>query len=211
MTPRRDPQAGFTLVELLITVALMAVLLLIAVAPLDRFMHRGKIEGIARQTATLMYLARFEAIKRSVPARVVADGVNDQVFAYAELGGGATVYDPGVDRELGRYGMPKAVAFRAKVGSEEDGNAMWNMLGPPGAEYVEFDRDGSVVVAADAVQDILPAVRFADGRENYLEVNVATRATGRVEVRKWDDGAPADSYGTKYVTPGQHGRSWEWF
>lgn len=210
MPPRRHAESGFTLVELLITLTLMAVLLLIAVAPLDKFMHRGKIEGIARQTATLMQLARFEAIKRSVPARVVADGPNDQVFAYADLDDNGS-FDVASDRELGRYELPNGVSFRAKVGSEEDGNAMWNMLGPPGAEYVEFTRDGSVAVAPDAVQDILPALRFADTRENYLEINVATRATGRVEVRKWDDGAPADAFGTKYVTQGQHGRSWEWF
>ncbi|HEX9669485.1 MAG TPA: prepilin-type N-terminal cleavage/methylation domain-containing protein [Thermoanaerobaculia bacterium] len=211
MPPRPHRQAGFTLVELLITLALMAILMLIAVGPLDKFMHRGKIEGIARQTSSLMYRARFEAIQRSVPARVVADGPNHQVFGYVEMSNPLNaVFDAGVDRELGRYELPAGVSFLAKSGAENDDNAMWNMLGPAGAQWVEFDGSGAVVEATDAVQDMLPAVRLADTRENYLEVHLATRATGRVELRKWDDGAPADAYGTQYVTQGQYGRSWEW-
>jgi prepilin-type N-terminal cleavage/methylation domain-containing protein len=209
MPPRPHRQAGFTLVELLITLALMAILMLIAVGPLDKFMHRGKIEGIARQTSSLMYRARFEAIQRSVPARVVADGPNRRVFAYVEMGGDDD-FDAGVDRELGRYELPAGVSFLAKDGGENDDKAMWNMLGDSGFQWVEFDGSGAVVEATGAVDDMLPAIRLADTRENYLEVNLATRATGRVELRKWEEGAPADAYGTKYVTQGQYGHSWEW-
>ena len=209
MPPRPSRQAGFTLVELLITLALMAILLLIAVGPLDKFMHRGKIEGIARQTSSLMHRARFEALKRNVPARVVADGPNRRVFAYVEMGGD-TDFDAGVDRELGRYTLPAGVSFLAHSGSENDDNALWNMLGTSPTQWVEFDGSGAVVVAPDAVPDMgLPAIRLADTRENYLEVHLGSRATGRVELRKWDDGAPADEDGTKYVTQGQNGRSWE--
>lgn len=204
MHPRPHRQSGFTLVELLMTLALMAILMLIAVAPLQKFMHRGKIEGIARQTATLMQLARFEAIKRSVPARVVADGPNDRVFAYAEMSNPPNaVFDAGVDRELGRYKLPNGVAFKAHTGSEEDENAMWNMLGPVGAQYAEFTSDGSVTEHPIDDADRLPAVRFADKRGNELEVDVATRATGRVQLRKWQNG--------DYRVQGENDQPWEWF
>ncbi|HVF61979.1 MAG TPA: prepilin-type N-terminal cleavage/methylation domain-containing protein [Thermoanaerobaculia bacterium] len=209
MPPRPPRQAGFTLVELLITLALMAILLLLAVGPLDNFMHRGKTEGIARQISSLILRARFEALQRNVPARVLADGPNRRIFAYVEMGGDGD-FDAGVDRELGRYELPAGVSFRAYAGGENDDNAMWNMLGPAGAQWVEFDGTGVVVEAPDAVPDMLPAIRLADTRENYIEVKLRARETGSVQLRKWDDGAPADAYGTKYVTQGQNGRSWEW-
>ena len=209
MPPRPSRQAGFTLIELLITLALMAILMLIAVGPLSNFMHRGKIEGVARQTSSLILRARFEALQRNVPARVLADGPNRRIFAYVEMGGDGD-FDAGVDRELGRYELPAGVSFRAHAGGENDDNAMWNMLGDPPTQWVEFDGSGAWVQATDAVDDELPAIRLADSRENYLEVHLAARATGQVELRKWDDGAPADKYGTHYVTQGQHGRSWEW-
>jgi hypothetical protein len=149
-------------------------------------------------------------LKRNVPTRVVADGPNRQVFAYAEMGGD-TDFDAGVDRELGFYELPAGVSFRAHGGGENDDNAMWNMLGPAGAQWVEFDGSGVAVEAPDAVPDMLPAIRLADTRENYVEVKLQAREAGLVELRKWDEGAPADAFGTKYVTQGQHGRSWEWF
>ena len=207
MPSRPHRQAGFTLIELLITLALMAILMLIAVGPLSNFMHRGKIEGIARQTSSLMHRARFEALQRNVPARVLADGPNRRIFAYVEMGGDGD-FDAGVDRELGRYELPAGVSFRAHGGGENDDAAMLNMLGDPPTQWVEFDGSGTVVT--DAVDDELPAIRLADSRENYLEVHLAARATGRVELRKWDDGAPADADGEKYVTQGQYSRTWKW-
>jgi prepilin-type N-terminal cleavage/methylation domain-containing protein len=199
--------AGFTMIELLISLVIMAVLMLIAVGPLQTFIRRGKIEGITRETATLMQRARFEAIKHSVPARVVADETKHQVFAYADLNNNAQ-FDAGVDRELARFTLPRGVAFRAHGGVDDDDEATWNMLGTDPAKYAEFKLDGSVTLAG--AEDQLPALRFADQRDNFMEVNVATAATARIEVRKWDDGAPADKWGNKYVVQGQNGRAWEW-
>jgi prepilin-type N-terminal cleavage/methylation domain-containing protein len=210
MPPRSRRQAGFTLVELLITMVLMAILLLLAVGPLSNFMHRAKTQGITLQIESLMRLARFEAIKWSAPARVVADGPNRQVFAYAEKGGD-TDFDANVDEWLGFYELPEGVSFRAHGGDENDDDAMLNMLGDPPFQWVEFDGSGVAVEAPDAVQDMLPAIRFADTRENYIEVKLKARTGGLVKLRKWVDGAPEDVYGTKYVEQGQHGRSWEWF
>ncbi len=203
MTQSRRSTSGFTLVELLISLAIMAVLMLIAVGPLDTFIRRGKIEGMARKTATLMQLARFEAIKRNVPTRVVADEGRDQVFAYADMNGD-NAFDP-ADREIGRFTLPKGVVFRANVGVEDDNNAMWNMLGPPTAEYAEFQPDGSVTrnPTPEGGTDGLPAIRLADRRENYMEVKIATAASGRVEVRKWQLGS--------YRVQGDNATSWEWF
>jgi prepilin-type N-terminal cleavage/methylation domain-containing protein len=198
--------AGFTMVELLISLAIMAVLMLIAVGPLETFIRRGKIEGITRETATLMQRARFEAIKHSVPARVVADETKHQVFAYADLNNNAQ-FDAGVDRELARFTLPRGVTFRAYGGGDDDAAATWNMLGTDPAKYAEFNPDGSVDRDPAGAEDQLPGLRFADQRDNFMEVNVARAATGRIEVRKWDDGAPG---GGQYVVQGQNGRAWEW-
>ncbi len=205
MDGRRRSTSGFTLVELLITIAIMAVLLLLAVGPLNTFIHRGKIEGIARQTVTLMQLARFEAIKRSVPARVVVDTVAGSVFAYADVDRDGA-FDPAADRELGRYQLPNYVEFRAGDSSSAgDDVALWN-LESGGAASVQFNENGSVTLSdADgdgAAPPYLPGIRFGDYRQNFMEVRVATAFSGRIELRKWD--------GAAYRTQGEGGKSWTW-
>lgn len=48
------------------------------------------------------------------------------------------------------------------------------------------------------------AFRFADVRGNFLEVDVAPKATARVQVRKWDETV------NKWYTRDQGGKAWEW-
>jgi prepilin-type N-terminal cleavage/methylation domain-containing protein len=200
----RRATSGFTLVELLITIGIMAVLLLLAVGPLQSFIHRGKIEGIARQTATLMQLARFEAIKRSVPAKVVVDTTTGSVFAFADVDRDDT-FNAAVDRELGRYPLPNRVEFQSAGEAPNTDSALWN-LEFGGLVFAEFNEDGSVSPNEagddDGMAPFLPAVRFGDYRENFVEVRVATAASGRIELRKWD--------GTAYRLQGEDGKSWVW-
>lgn len=194
--------AGFTLIEVLVTIAVLAVLLTLGMPTLDRFIHRGKLEGVARQTASLMRVARFDAIKHSAPGRFVFDFDNDLVHVYTDMDSDGA-YDPAVDRELGRLPLPGGVTFRAAGGDPEDGDAVdaWDDEPCPGTARGgcgQFEPNGSA--------DELGAVRFGDERGNYLEVRVATAATGRLEIGK----APNPAVAT-YFSPGENGTVWEWF
>lgn len=202
--PRRST-SGFTLVELLLGMAIMAVLMLIAVGPLESFIHRSKIEAIARETVSLMQLARYEAIKRSVPAIVAADPTADRMLAFVDLDRNSLF--TATDLVIGRYDLPRFVEFWAgdEVSPEGD-NAMWNLSGAPFGQFARYLEDGSVVGSdtdTDGVAPYLPAFRFGDQRQNFLEVRVATLASGRIELRKWQAGA--------YRVQGENNQSWEWY
>ena len=69
-SPSLRGRAGFTLIEMLIVLALMGVLLLLTAPTLVTLMHRSRIEGSAQQVAILLRQMRFEAIKRSTPVEV---------------------------------------------------------------------------------------------------------------------------------------------
>lgn len=198
------PAAGFTLIELLVVLAIAGVLLLLTIPALDRFMHRGKIEGAARQTAVLFQAARMEALKRNVPARVVADFDTDQVYAFADLDRDGA-FDAAKDRELGRLMLPKNVLFRAaEDGAPEGTNAL-----------VSFDDTPCAAVTRGGCEDFNPdgtasaggAIRFGDPRQNYLEVRVTSVATAKVEIRKYD---PASNAYWVQGEVGGAGKSWEW-
>jgi type IV fimbrial biogenesis protein FimT len=56
--------SGFTLVELMITVSLMAILLALAIPSYQRFLQRARIDTEATNLQSFLMLARGESIKR---------------------------------------------------------------------------------------------------------------------------------------------------
>lgn len=60
-----------------------------------------------------------------------------------------------------------------------------------------FNPDGSA--------DRIGAFRFRDSNDNYLEVRIATPATGRIVLRKWDRNDLA------FFQNGEDGHKWEWY
>jgi type IV fimbrial biogenesis protein FimT len=64
---RRPLQTGFTLVELLVTITVMAILLAIAVPSFTDVTLGSKLSSYANSLAANAYLARGEAIKRNTP------------------------------------------------------------------------------------------------------------------------------------------------
>jgi len=63
---------GVTLIELMITVAVLAVLAVIAIPSLDAFLIRSQRQQVVSEVVTALALARSEAVKRAVPVTLAA-------------------------------------------------------------------------------------------------------------------------------------------
>jgi type IV fimbrial biogenesis protein FimT len=74
----RHRVSGFTLIELMVTIAVIIVLLLIAVPSFLAFRQRAAIRGSAEQVLGLWQQARFEAAKRNSMVK----------FGVVDIGGG---------------------------------------------------------------------------------------------------------------------------
>lgn len=217
-------EAGFNLIELLVVLALGAILVGFGMPALDRAIQHGKIEGAARQVGSMMQVARRAAVKKGVSARVVADFPNDTVYVIsndnengepdpgADLDGDLESnrldpdddndgvldgedFDDAADLVLTQLRLPNGVYFwGAPDGAPEGANALddFGCSGScPDGGFKDFLPTGSVRKAAsDTAQT--GALRLGDTRGNYLEVWIATPATGRVELRKYEGGAYRD-------------------
>jgi len=203
----RDPKrrvAGFSFIEVLVVLAIMAILLLFAIPALWTMMRQAKLRGVARETQSLMRLARLDAIKYSAQGvvRIVAgdpdNGEPPVVQAFSDRDGDL-IWDEG-EPMLGRCELPNSVSFKDPDGDEfEDSIKDFTADPEGGPSLAVFQRDGSVRDQG--------AFRFADNYDNFLEVAVATDA-GRIEVHKClvCEGDEDDDW----FAEGQGERAWVW-
>jgi len=204
---RQRPRSGFTLIEMIVIVAVIGIMATIGIPNLLRVVHRAKIEGIARETSSLMQRARSESVRQNVPTVVRFDLVRNEVVAFADVDG-LTVVDPPdsifnpvvgephrtTDYEIGRYQLPNLVSFQAPAA---DGDGPVKNFTAAGAEFVAlFNPNG-------AIEDT-GAVRFGDLRGNFLEIRVEPAATARVQMRKWDPDI------NEWQTRNQNDKPWVW-
>jgi prepilin-type N-terminal cleavage/methylation domain-containing protein len=191
-------QGGFSLIELIIIMAIVGMLALFGYPAILAMAERAKLQNTAREAASMLRLARIEAVKRSMRAGVHPDYPGRQLVAFADTNNSGA-FEPGTDRELGRAPLPtgvdlwgppdgSAAGANATVGFDEDAD--------PANPAVFFDSMGAAHTAG--------AFRLRGKAQNFLEVRVDPPTTGRVSVRKWFGGAV-------WYEQMEGGRNWKWY
>lgn len=193
--------AGFTLVELLVVLAIATLIVTLSVPNLLGLLARQRLEGQARDLAALAHRARHEALVRGVPTVVEQEG--DGFVAFVDLHGAALtdtpdgLYNPVVSAPL------QGSDFRIGERRLHDRLQLAGPSGQPGIEGLSvvggepkaiFDPDGSIRATG--------SVRLADDRGNFLELRIEPRATGRIALYKWD--------GSAWRANATGDESWDW-
>lgn len=196
-------QAGFTLIELVVVLAVIGLLALWGVPAFLNTLNRTRLVNSAKEISTLMQVARLEAIKRgglngdprNRVAAVRYDGNGTFQLVVDETAGAIPTWDP--LPKGGSYHLPTGVTLKSPTGG---GGAIdnWNTLSPSTDRYPGpiFLSDGSALYAG--------AFRLGDRRGNYLEVRVEFPATGRVVIQKWFPSL------TDWFENDEAGHKWQW-
>jgi prepilin-type N-terminal cleavage/methylation domain-containing protein len=150
-------RSGFTLVEVVVVVALVALIGGYVAANLPQQIARWRIQTSAQQVAATFQRARLEAVRRNEPATV-------------------EIID---NRAVARVGTDLSFEIRLEGGVE--------FRGPEGEPAVYgFGDDDKLVFRIDGTAEDAGAFRLAGARNLFMEVRIDPPATGRTEIRKWD-------------------------
>ncbi len=122
--PRRAVAAGFTLVELLVTLVVVAVLAVVGLPALQSLVARNRLTADANRLLSALYLARSAAVERGRPVQVCAsaDGLHcgagwdrGWIVAEADTGGAAgavlRVFGPLHAPVVAEAGAPARLVF----------------------------------------------------------------------------------------------------
>lgn len=195
MTNHERParERGFTLIEMLVVLAILGIAALISIPYLSAQIQRSKLLGVASQVSGLMRLARLDAIKYSRCGMVAIDLGTRKVNAFSDKDGDCA---PDAGEEIGEVILPKSVTFAESGGvcgaaSVNGVDGFTALAGSP--NFAKFTGDGSIEATGAFC---FKSAALGTGAPNYLEVKVAPQATARVAILKWETSAWVENDGT---------------
>lgn len=165
---------AFTLVEILVLLALFSFLAAISFPAVQTMMAKARLETAVQQTATVFQSARLQAIRQATSARVSITTVGEQKWVDASIDRNR---DGSFESKLGVVHMNRSTQL---VGPTTDSAGVVGWTG----DILQFNSDGSLAEAG--------AVRISGrvgGDIRYYEVRVSPVAAPRISVREWDSAA----------------------
>jgi prepilin-type N-terminal cleavage/methylation domain-containing protein len=166
-------ERGFTLLELMVVVALAAVLVAIAVLVSMPLIGKESGRSAVYEIQTMAQLARMEAVARNRECRLLLCPGLRQVLVTDSLGTTVTTDD----QVLHSTKLPESVSFeRPDVGAA----VTWESLGGSPAWFgVRFASDGTIEAGEGDV--------VVHGGDHYGRISLFT--AGGAQVTTWNNGA----------------------
>lgn len=158
-TDKNEAYAGFSLIEMMVVVAVIGILIVAAVPNIAGSNKEHQVEAAANDMSARIQLARQRTLATRIPSRIVFDH-DAGVYRFQRLLDGSTwTRDPDED-----YAIPRGVGWSYAAGPDSSGN------------MVEFESRGTVAQA-----DAPLSVVFDNDRGDAYALSLVR--TGRVTVR----------------------------
>lgn len=179
---------GLTLIELLVGIAVLAVLLRVAVPAFNTMIQNAQIRAVAESLQSGLTTARNEAVQRNRVVRFTRDGTG---WSVCERDDGATacanVIQARPPAEAGGTGQVASVLRPIASGADVayDGTLSFNGLGRTTTTFLPAGNNAVYLVSHPSA-----ACRAADGPLRCL--NVVVNAAGQVRMCDPSPGLPTD-------------------
>lgn len=144
---------GFTLIEMLVILALMMILAIFSMPMMLEAIDSSKLRGLTQGTVSLMRLARYEAIKKNGCGLVQLDTATGLLSSYLDQDCDTTT-----------------------------GNQLLGTLLLPSGVTATSTFVGDVVFRGNGSADEIGKFRFVNRKGTAKEVSVDSRSTGKISV-----------------------------
>lgn len=176
--------AGFTILETLIIIAIIAIVLGFAAPFIQRILRRERLRSSVREVYSIVLAARMQAAKRNTQTIVWFDLANHRVVAWAENLPYNYVQD-GTEIAFANYQVPKYIYFRfaPNGGAVDSASAVaFDTYGgnPALTDMIVFRGDGTLLPpgAVNSQQPARPGSYTATVPNGSVNCNSGTRARG---------------------------------
>lgn len=183
---RRAGRAGFSLTELIVVLAIAALIFAIAVPIFNTMAHRARVDSAARQVNIELLSARLQAIKRG---NNVGMAVSNDASATALYRRVIVFVDQNVNGTLDvdGSGNPTEPLLADELLPPESQDVSLRIDAPdaaspsttPATTYLVFTPFGSVAAGTGA-----KAVYLGDTHGNLVQVRVASSSSGKIAMTK---------------------------
>ena len=150
MNAARSPilkrQAGFTLIETLIVLAVIGILVLISAPAFLGMINRFKLTGTTRELASLMQAARYEAIKMNAPSQVNYRAASNKFIAFVDL-----------DRDNVQSAADRILADHFPPAHDDRLEEIAGRTGHAGHQFLAFRQQGQQALADDCLEQLFLA------------------------------------------------------
>ncbi len=188
---------GLTLIELTVVMCILAVMVMISIPNIGRWIPRYRLRGAVRDVASTMQLARLGAIKDNREWAIQFD-INAQTYTILSDDGGdgawGTADDIGYKGDVSPWALStRSLADYRNVSFGDNGYGSWfdGSDVEDGITFrnnrVEFRPDGTAGPAL--LNGLVGSTYLQNNRGDASCARVRFTATGAIEVVHWDGGA----------------------
>ncbi len=178
-------QEGFTMIEMLGTLAIMGIVMIFAIPNMNQWIERSRAEAVARQIYFDLQLARSKAVRNHNNVIVSFQNTGTHQYTVHVDTNEDGTQDGG--EEITTVTLKDNIVFGINTGiSDIDGNALTSGISMGGDKKITFNARGSAGESGSVY--VLPSADVSVKNDLSRAVSVI-QATGAVEYWKYSSGA----------------------